>query len=349
VAEIDLDRRSRQVLQAIIRRFLEHGEPVGSRTVAREMPENVSPATVRNHMADLEEMGLLIQPHTSAGRVPTDLAYRLYVDSLTQVPRLTRADRRLVEKAFRDLDGNVDEVLEKASRFLSDLSNQIGVVMRSRLDEFEMRRIDFVNLGNGRVLALMVSVSGVVSQKMVHLDEDLSQEELDRVGRYLSENFEGMNLRQIRARLLELMAEEKALYDRLLAKVLEVSRRYFEQTETDHGALYVEGAFHLLGQPEFADAERMRGLFRTFEEKGRLVGILNRCMAGEGVTVRIGSEHGDPDMHSTSLIAAPYFFGERVLGSLGIIGPTRMEYPRMIAMVGYIGQLLSDRLSESSR
>ena len=346
---ISLDRRTRQVLQAVIRHFLERGEPVGSRTVAKDFPENLSPATIRNTMADLEEMGLLSQPHTSAGRIPTDLAYRVYVDSLSSTLRLGDADRQEVERAFRDLDGNVDQILEQVSHFLSSLSNQIGVVLRSPLDRFQMRRIEFVHLGGHRVLALMVSISGVVSQKMIHLDEELAQEELDRVGRYLTESFVGMNLRGIRARLLELMAEEKALYDRLLARVLEVSRQYFEQAGDDDGQVYVEGAFHLVGQPEFGDAERMRALFRAFEEKGRLVQILNRCMVGEGVTVRIGSEHGDPEMDSTSLIAAPYHFQERVLGTLGIIGPTRMEYPRMIAMVSFIGRLVSQRLTEAYR
>ena len=345
--ELVLDRRTRQVLDAVIRRFVSQGEPVGSRTVAKEHPEKLSPATIRNTMADLEELGLLRQPHTSAGRVPTDLAYRMFVDSLAAKLSLPPEDRRLVSDAFRQIDGNVDEMLEQVTHSLSDLSNQIGVVFRSPLDRFEMRRIEFVSLGGRRVLALFVSRTGVVSQKMIRLDDDLPQDELDRVGRYLTDSFVGLNLRSIREKLLEMMQEEKALYDKLLSHALQVGKHFVDAQGDDDAQVYVEGAFHLVGQPEFADVERMRGLFRAFEEKGRLVKLLNCCLDGDGVTVLIGSEHDDPDMDATSLVASPFFFQDRILGTLGVIGPTRMEYPRIIAMVGYIGRLLSRRLSRN--
>jgi len=344
-SDIELDRRAREVLNAVIRTYAERGEPVGSRTVARVHPEDLSPSTIRNIMADLEEMGLLKQPHTSAGRIPTDLAYRLYVDSLSGAQPLDSADLQQMLEAIRGLEGNVDQVLEQVSHFLSSLSNHIGVALRSSLDQILMKRMEFIALGNRRVLALFVSMSGVVSQKMIRLDEDLSWEDLDRVGRYLTDTFGGKNLQQIREQLLAMMAEEKALYDELLAQVLSIGRLYFDESAPDSGQVFVDGAFHLVGLPEFANAEQMRSLFRAFEEKGRLVKILNRCLEGEGPIVMIGAEQGDPEMTATSLVASPFFFQDRVLGTLGVIGPTRMEYPRIMAMVDHVGRLVSQRLS----
>lgn len=348
MSAIQLGRRTRQVLQAIIQEYVRTGRPVGSRTIAKGHPENLSPATIRNLMADLEEAGLLQQPHTSAGRIPTEKAYRIYVDSLEASPRLDPADRRLLQDAFRDLEGNPDQVLERVSHFLSSLSHQIGVVLRTQIDRVEMRRMEFVSLGPGRILALFVSSAGVVSQKLIHLDDDLSQEDLDRVGRYLTDTFTGWSLKRIRERLLAMMAEEKAIYDRLLAGVLAVGRSYFDSPSGEVAQVYVEGTANLVGQPDFADLERMRSLFRTFEEKGRLVQILNRCLEGDGVTVMIGAEQGDPALAGTSVIASPYFFRDRAIGTLGIIGPTRMEYARLIAVVDQIGQLVSRHLTQAA-
>jgi heat-inducible transcriptional repressor len=347
VGGIQLERRTRQLLHAVIQEFVRTGRPVGSRTLAKAHPDKLSPATIRNLMADLEEMGLLQQPHTSAGRIPTDRAYRLYVDSLELNPRLDPGDRRLVNDAFRDLEGNFDQVLERVSHFLSSLSHQIGVVLCGSIDRIDLRRMEFVSLGNRRVLALFVSVSGMVSQKLLQLDEEIGQEDLDRVGRYLSDEFAGQSLRRIRERLLEMMAEEKARYDQLLAQVLAVGNRFFEPNPAD-SQVYVEGTANLVGQPDFPDLERMRALFRTFEEKGKVVQLLNRCVEGDGVAVRIGAEQGDPELEGTSVIASPFFFQDRALGTLGIIGPTRMEYARLIAMVDQISHLVSRHLTHAA-
>ncbi len=345
----DLDPRSRQVLQSIIEHYISSGEPVGSRTVAKSHPEGVSAATIRNIMADLEEMGLLMQPHTSAGRVPTELAYRNYVDGLAACNDLASPDRRRVQDVFRDLHGDMDQVLEQVSRCLSLLSHQVGVVLRPRVERTQLKHIEFVALEGRRVLSILVSRSGAVSHRMFLLDEDVRQEDLDGVGRYLTEEFSGCTLVEIRVRLLEMMAEEKALYDKLLARVIKVGKQTFQEDAAEPDGVLMGGAFHLVGQPEFSDSERMRELFGAFEEKGRLVKILNRCLDEDGVTVIIGSEHADPAMKDTSLVASPYRYRDRVLGTLGIIGPTRMEYARNMAMVEHIARMVSETITEAAK
>jgi heat-inducible transcriptional repressor len=349
LSSLALDRRPWQVLNSIIEHYIATGEPVGSRTVAKEHPEGLSAATIRNIMADLEGMGLLMQPHTSAGRVPTEMAYRHYVDGLAAARDLPTSDRQHMREAFREIHGDMDQVLGQVSRFLSHLSHQMGVVLRPTVERIELKQIEFVALDGKRVLSILVSNSGAVSHRMFLIDEELPQDELDRVGRYLTDEFGGWNLVQIRARLLEMMAEEKALYDKLLARVLEVGRQTFQEEDPDTDMVLLGGAFHLVGQPEFSDSERMRALFSAFEEKGRLVKILNRCLDDDGVTVIIGSEHHDPAMKDTSLVASPYRYRDRVLGTLGIIGPTRMEYARNMAMVEHIAHLVSEAITETEK
>jgi heat-inducible transcriptional repressor len=346
MSTIHLDQRASQVLNAIIEHYITSGEPVGSRTVAKTHPEGLSAATIRNIMADLEEMGLLMQPHTSAGRVPTEQAYRHYVDALAATRDLASRDQRRVKDAFRDLHGDMDQLLSQVSRFLSNLSHQVGVVLRPSVEATQLKHIEFVALGGRRVLSVLVATSGAVSHRMFLLDEKGAQDDLDKVGRYLTEEFAGWALMDIRTRLLEMMAEEKALYDKMLAHVLQVGRQTFEADEDEPDRVLMGGAFRLVGQPEFADTERMRELFSAFEEKGRLVKILNRCLDDDGVTVIIGSEHGDPAMKDTSLVASPYSYRGRVLGSLGIIGPTRMQYARNMAMVEHIARLVSETITE---
>jgi heat-inducible transcriptional repressor len=345
----DLDQRSRRVLNCVIEHYIASGEPVGSRTVAKIHPEGVSAATIRNIMADLEEMGLLMQPHTSAGRVPTELAYRNYVDGLAASHDLASPDRRHVQDAFRDLHGDMDQLLGQVSRCLSHLSHQVGVVLRPTVERAQLKHIEFVALEGRRVLSILVSNSGAVSHRVFLLDEDVAQEDLERVGRYLTEEFSGWALVDIRTRLLEMMVEEKALYDKLLARVLEVGRQTFQEDVEEPDGVLMEGAFHLVGQPEFSDSERMRALFSAFEEKGRLVKILNRCLDDDGVTVIIGSENGDPALKDTSLVASPYRYRDRVLGTLGIIGPTRMEYARNMAMVEHIARMVSETITETAK
>ncbi len=314
--EKELDKRDREILKAVIRNYIDTGEPVGSRTIAKLHPEGLSPATVRNIMADLEEAGYLTHPHTSAGRVPTDRGYRYYVDSLLAGTELHRSDRE-----------KVAEVLRRPASLL--------------------RHIEFVALGPRRILAILVDRSGVIHNRIAEMSEDFTQEELDRIGRYLVVEFQGKTLTEIRAGLLDRMRQEKAAFDTLLSRAIALGNQVLQAPEEkDEKQVYLRGTPNILQQPEFADMDEMRRLFETFEAKGKLVKILDEVMALDGLRVVIGSEHPDPDLAHISLIASPYRVADRIGGSLGILGPTRMEYARAIALVDYISKLFSRILTD---
>jgi len=346
VHEKELDRRDREILKAVIRNYIDTGEPVGSRTIAKLHPGGLSPATVRNIMADLEEAGYLTHPHTSAGRVPTDRGYRYYVDSLLAGAELHRSDREKVAEVLRR-PASLPEAMEEISRLLSRLTHQVGFVVSPEQSRAILRHIEFVALGPRRILAILVDRSGVIHNRIAEMSEDFTQEELDRIGRYLVVEFQGKALTEIRAGLLDRMRQEKAAFDTLLSRAIALGNQVLQAPEEkDEKQVYLRGTPNILQQPEFADMDEMTRLFETFEAKGKLVKILDEVMAQDGLRVVIGSEHPDPDLAHISLIASPYRVADRIGGSLGILGPTRMEYARAIALVDYISKLFSRILTD---
>jgi heat-inducible transcriptional repressor len=355
-----LDARAQAVLSAIIKEHLRTGEPVGSRTVAERCPGATgwSPATIRNVMGELEEAGLVEQPHTSAGRVPTDKGYRFYVDHLVGDARLSRADLSAIDSALAgagtEAGGAQGRLMEKVSHLLSQLSENVGIVVSPPLADNRLQHIEFLQLTDGRILVILVFSSNVVQNKIIRIDEPLAQEELERTARYLNAEFSGKSLLTIRQEILNLMREEKALYDRLLRNAVLLCERSLEGEETTEGDVYVDGASNILAKPDFADIERLRELFRTFEAKSRLMKILNECIAREpvfgDVHVVIGREHTAPSMQHCALITAPYRFGAggESVGSLGIVGPMRIEYARTMAVVNYVARLVERMLREEA-
>lgn len=344
MAEPELDRRDREVLREVIRSFIESGEPVGSRTVSKIYPEGLSAASIRNIMADLEEAGYLRQPHTSAGRVPTDRGYRYYVDSLLTGSEVPRSDRDKVAEAIKR-PGGLPEALEEISRLLSRLTHQIGFVVCPDHTQAILRHIEFVSLGPHRILAILVDRSGVIHNRIAEISEELTQEDLDRTSRYLVAEYQGKTLPEIREALLARMKEEKAAFDSLLARAITLGTQFLDSQEEAGTQVFVQGRSNILQQPDFADIEEMRRIFETFEARGKLVKILDEVVDSEGLRVVIGSEHPDPALAHFSLVASPYKVGDRPGGVLGILGPTRMEYARAIALVDYISKLLSKILT----
>jgi heat-inducible transcriptional repressor len=344
MVEIVLDDRARDILRQVIKSYVLTGEPIGSRTISRMTREGLSPASVRNVMADLEEMGLLTQPHTSAGRVPTDLGYRYYVDTLLPHGRIDVEERRLIESSLSRTGGEFSEAMEVVPKLLSRLSQQVGYLVSPRTDDAVLKHIEFVRLHDRRVLVIFVDRSGVVSHRVLATEHDYAQEDLERAGRYLVSEFKGLALKEIRARLVRLMAEEKAAFDRLVKDATTLGARYLE-AEADERRLVLEGTTNMMKQPEFADVGTMRRLLEAFEEKHRLVDLLDRCLDQPGVRVLIGTETSDPTLESLSLVACAYRLDERASGYLGILGPTRMEYARAVALVDYISRLFSTLLT----
>lgn len=308
-------------------------------------------------MGELEDAGLLEQPHTSAGRVPTDKGYRYYVDHMLGEARLSRSDLRAIDAVFApnlsDSGVSPERLMERASHALSELSENVGIVLSPSLAENRLNHIEFLKLSENRILVVLVTSSSIVHNKIIRVEDSLTQDELERTARYLNTEFSGKSLLTIRSEILELMKEEKALYDRLLRNAVLLCDRSLDG-DSSVGDLYVDGASNMLTKPDFVDVERMRDLFRTFEEKSRLVKILNECVAREhpfrgDVNVVIGREHPTSSMRNCALITAPYRIGiSENLGTLGVVGPMRIEYSRIMAMVNYMARLIERRLNDES-
>jgi heat-inducible transcriptional repressor len=295
-------------------------------------------------MADLEELGFVAQPHTSAGRVPTDKGYRLYVDSLMDRPPLSREELERIEQQVRPSAPEVDDLWREAGKLLSALSPYVVVTLCPRLQDSRFQRAEFVSLARNRVLVILLADTGLVHHKSILVDEPITQDDLDRMARYLSELLKGRTLQEVRDLLVSQMAEDKALYDRLLAQALRLgAQTLIGEAEAD---VYVSGASRIADQPEFADIHKMKALYTAFEEKSQLVLLLSECLRGEGCRVFIGSEIPVEDIRELSVVASPYGRNGQVLGVLGVLGPTRMDYGRTVALVETTAKLLSRTLSE---
>jgi heat-inducible transcriptional repressor len=340
-----LDDRDREILKLIIRSYVTSGEPVGSRTLAKSMEWRLSPATIRNIMADLEEAGYLAQPHTSAGRIPSEKGYRFYVDNLTDSGRLSKSDERYISRMLAESD-SPEDVMARASVVLSTISKNVGIVIAPPMGAIILKHIEFLDLSDGKILVIFVSTSGLVQRKLIRVGERYTQDELDKAGRYLVEKFSGKTLTEIRNELLRMMQAERSMFDRMLSLLQTWGETLSEPSNAD--GIYLQGTTNIINQPEFADVQRMRMLFQMFEEKGRLVKILNECIASnppEGVRIAIGSELGVPDMRGFTLITSSYASSDHMTGFLGIIGPTRMEYERGISIVEYLGRVVGEMIN----
>jgi len=334
-----LSSRDRKILQAIILDYIQTAEPVGSRTVSKKYKMELSPATIRNVMADLEEMGFLKQPHTSAGRVPTARAFRFYVDSILEVRQLSKADQELIKKGLSQEKKDINEILKRASSLLSLLSKQTGVVLAPRFGSNVFRHIEFIKLREKKVLVIIVTKSGEVQNRLIEADEPMAQEELDKYSRYLNEIMAGLSLIEAKRKIVEELKKEKVLFDKLTFQALKLSKKALEGEE--EGDLYIEGKTNLLKFPEFADLEKMRAILETFEEKTKIVKLLDKALNAHGIQIFIGAENEYSEMKDCSLIAAPYSKENFTLGTLGVIGPMRMDYSTIIPIVDYTARILS--------
>ncbi|MFO1506072.1 MAG: heat-inducible transcriptional repressor HrcA [Lysobacterales bacterium] len=338
-----LDARARQLLRALISRYVADGHPVGSRTLAKASGLDVSPATIRNIMSDLEEIGLVSAPHTSAGRVPTAHGYRVFVDSLLEVNPL---DDTQVEQLRRELPAGsaTPELLGSASTLLSEMTHFVGVVSVPRREEFAFRHIDFVTLDAERLLVILVFVDGQVQNRVITMSEPCSPAELEQIANYLNTNFAGLRLDEIRTRLLHELHDEHVRLNRMLAAAVDVARQAFG-TDAGDSDMLVSGQTNLMGIHDAGDVDRLRDLFEAFQRKREILSLLDRCAKAEGVRLFIGEESGMAALDRYSMVAAPYGVAGRVLGVLGVIGPTRMAYERVIPAVQATARVVSVALN----
>jgi heat-inducible transcriptional repressor len=343
VDESVLGDRDRQILTSVINEYILTAEPVGSRNISRRYDIKLSSATIRNVMSDLEEMGFLHQPHTSAGRIPTEKALRFYVDSILKVKSLDPREKDRIRKKYKFSELEAADLIKQTSEVLSVLSHHVSIVSAPKLVGTILKHIEFIKISRNRILVIFVSQSGFVQNRIIEDKDDIAQDELDKYTNYLGEILVGVSLEQVRGKIEEEMKKEKIAYDQLLSRALQLTQKVFGKEKEPE--LFMEGQANLLECPEFSEVGRMKTLLQALEEKKLLLHLLDKTMGAAGIQIFIGSEVPVSEMQTLSVITSPYRQGEKVVGALGIIGPTRMNYLKLIPIVEYSAQLLTEFLN----
>jgi len=344
------ERRNRQILADLVRTYIETGEPVSSRAISRRLVEQLSSATVRNVMADLEESGYLSQPHTSAGRVPTAAAYRLFAQMSATQAKLSAEDEQWIRNELAAAQ-NPEEIAERAGRLLAKISRGLGIVVAPPLGKAVVEHIRFLLLPDRRVLAVVIGPGGATRDKIVHTEREFTQEVLDRTAEYLNRHYSGRTLEAIRENLLARLANERERYDDLNEKVAAAALELCDPkllADSSARQVYVEGTAQFAAAPEIASQDQLRELLAAIEEKHTLVALLNHCIdSPEPVLVQIGLEEISGGGGDLALISAPYSSHDQVQGTLGVLGPARMQYERAITAVACVARLFSETLDRS--
>jgi len=342
--DIFLSERMRQILGIVIENYILAAEPVGSRTISKKSNLHLSPATIRNSMSNLEDLGLLSHPYTSAGRIPTEKGFRFYVDSILDIHDLSDQEQQEFRSKYSIDQIKGADLFRETCRILSSSSHYLGVVWAPRMSLVVLQHIEFVKLRRHLVLALLVSTTGLVQNRIIEVEEDFSQSELDHLSDTLNSLLSGLTLYQVREKLLEQMRVEKSAYDRLLEQAIKLGEKAFSSIdETD---VFIDGRTNILHEPEFSNISRMTDLFRAFEEKATMVKLLDKFMAPKGVQIAIGSESQVQEMETCSLVTSTYGCEGQVWGALGVIGPRRMNYSKVIPLVDYSAKLLTEILEK---
>jgi heat-inducible transcriptional repressor len=341
-----LDERSKEILWAIIESYISFNGPVGSRTVTRKYSLGLSPATIRNTMADLEEMGYITQPYTSAGRIPTEKGYRLYVNSILNKHALN-INRNLLRRLYsklRLIEKDINRLIIEASKTLSDFSRYLGVAIPPKTEEIILKRIEFIKHGRKKIFGILVSEEGVVKNRVMNFQESYTQKQLDKTVRYLNNELSGLSLREIKSRILSQMSEEKIICDKLILNALMLCKKLIAwETESLFYFGEISGTRNL---PDFANMKQIKELFKAIEDKHLMIKLLDKMADLEGVQVFIGSENILSEIRELSMVASTYNDGARALGTVGIIGPTRMDYEKIIPIVDITAKTLTRILSE---
>jgi heat-inducible transcriptional repressor len=335
--------RDIRVLDHIIESYLQKGKPISSGTIAQKPQISVSPATIRNIMARLEEQGYLFQPYTSAGRIPTDKGLRLYVNKLFQEAFPSRASLEIPADDFRHEKGNFHSLLVQASRTLSQQSDNLGFVISPRISRIHFKYLRLIKISEEKVMIILVTTFNLVLTEVVETSSYFTQHELDSSSRFINEKFRGKNLLFVHDYLTKEVPSYRMKFEDLLLKLTALMKTYFHKEEEHE--IFLEGTSNLLEKPELFDMERLHSLFKNFEEKTRLTKLLSEFISLDRVKVLIGSEMNFPEIEDCSLILSHYGYDEQVLGSLGIIGPKRLPYKRIIPLVDSVAQKLSRTIS----
>jgi len=340
------ERRTQQVLADVVRTYIETGEPVASRTIAKRHEESLSPATIRNIMADLEEEGFLYQPHTSAGRVPTAAAYRFFAQQVAAQATLSAQDREWIRREMKAA-ATPEEATERAGHVLASVSHGLGIIVSPPLGKTVLEHLRFLLLPDGRVVVVLISPGGATRDKILRPERDFTQADLDHTAEYLNTHYARWTLEAIRGDLMTKLAQERERYEKIAGDALALCDPSLLADSTAQ-QVYMEGAAQIAAAPEFADQAQLRELLAAIEEKHRLVALLNVCIdAPEPVYVQIGIDEMSAAGQNLALISAAYTRRDHMQGSLGVLGPMRMQYERAMTAVAYVAQLFGETLNKA--
>jgi len=339
----ELNERSQQLLKTLVERYIHDGQPVGSRVLSKDSDLKLSPATIRNVMADLEDLGLIHSPHTSAGRVPTVNGYRLFVDTLLTVKPLHEQE---LDRLHKGLDKREDDdLLSMASKLLSDTTQMAGVVTLPRKELVCLRHIEFLPLSNTRVLVIFVTNEHEVHNRIIHTSKKFSATELLQAANYLTSIYSGKSLASVRAAVLKEMQEDQQRMNQSMLDAVSMAQLAFNKDENKEEDYVLSGQTNLMGFSELSDMDRLKGLFDAFSQKRGIIHLLDKCLAADGVQIYIGEESGYQAFEHCSLVTSSYAVNDEVVGVLGVIGPTRMAYERIIPFVDVTAKLLGAALN----
>ncbi len=338
------EKRYEKILQTIIAEYIATGEPVGSRPISKRPDIGLSAASIRNIMSDLTESGYITQPHVSAGRIPTDLGYRYYVDTRVGLGQVDLKEQAAIESLLSSAVADLRDLLRRSSWILAGLSKQAGVVAAVAVAEQTFKAIEFIKVADDRVLVVLVSTGGLVQNRLIYDEDGIKQETLESYSRMLNDMLKDLDLRQARERIGEELKKEKTLVDVVLAKVLRLGQTILSDDPSRE--LFIEGQSNILDEPEFAQVERLRALLTTFEQKSNLLKILDKTLEAQGVQILIGSEHGLDSIESCSIVAYPIHAQKIPLGSIAVIGPKRMDYQKVISVVDTTALILTRLLKK---
>jgi heat-inducible transcriptional repressor len=345
-ADDGLNERAQRLLKALIENYIRDGQPVGSRTLSRDSGLSLSSATIRNVMADLEDLGFVTSPHTSAGRIPTDKGYRFFVDTLLKLKPLHHEEIEDIERRLTSDTNTGRSLVQTVSQMLSSVTRMAGLVTLPNPNYIALSQIEFITLSENRALAIMVMSNREVQNRVVQLDRHYSSEELRRAANYLNEAFAGRSLPDVRAQLLTQLQETRQHMDQLMQDAIQVAQKVFStKPEEDRVEYVIAGETNLMGFAELSNVDRLRRLFEAFNEKHDILKLLDSCLRADGIQIFIGQESGYRILDDISVVTAPYMLDNQVLGVLGIIGPTRMAYERVIPIVDITAKLLGSALN----
>ncbi|MFL6621080.1 MAG: heat-inducible transcriptional repressor HrcA [Sulfurifustis sp.] len=345
---MQLNARAELLLKTLIERYIAEGEPIGSRTLARHVGLDLSPATIRNVMVDLEELGLVSSPHTSAGRIPTQRGYRLFVDTLLRVRPLDEQQVRAMKEELAS-DHDPQQLIENASHLLSEITRLAGIVLVPHRDEqLTFRHIDFLSLAGQRILVILVTHDGRVDNRIVTADRDYLPAELEQAAKYFNESYAGKRLADIKRALVREMQEVGTDLQRIADLAVEMARKAFAAEKEQTDELVVSGESNLMGVPDLGDISKLRKLFDAIAAKRDLLHLLDQSMNTSGIKIFIGAESGYSALEDCSVVTASYNVDQRRVGTLGVIGPTRMPYEHIIPIVDITARLLSAAMSAQS-